>query len=444
VSVVPQPASPADAPTAGGVALPAAERAAVAERDLPVPAVVRRNTFLLATSQAIVGAGTQMVPALGAIMVLDLNGPAALTGLATSLLGVSRFLVAYPIGQLTDRRGRVAGILAGQAVSLVGALLLGACLVLGSFPLFVLGLMVFGLGVGASQQLRLAAADMFVPARRAEGLGLVMTGSLVGVLGGPLLIAAAEAAGGRFGVPTIAAAWWLVPVLILPSMALVAGVRPDPREIARHLTRYYPGYTPPPARPADAVAAPEGLGAWLRFAPTRVAYVSTAAAQGAMAVMMAITPLSLSHHGHGLAAISVSVALHVVGMFGFSLPVGRLSDRVGHRKTMLAGTGVCALGALLVPLSPDYWVATLGIFLVGLGWSGVTVSATAQIADVVPPQARGRAVGAGDALAGVASIVCPLLAGAAVGAYGLGLLAPVVLLLLAPATLLLLRPGRKQ
>jgi MFS family permease len=160
---------------------------------------------------------------------------------------------------------------------------------------------------------------------------------------------------------------------------------------------------------------------------------------------MAITPLSLSHHGHSLSAISVSVALHVVGMFGFSLPIGRLSDRIGHRKTMLSGTGVCALGSLLVPLSPDFWVATLGIFLVGLGWSGVTVSATAQIADVVPPQARGRAVGAGDALAGVASIACPLLAGAAVGAYGLGFLAPVVLLLLAPATLVLLRPdGREQ
>jgi MFS family permease len=403
--------------------------------------VVRRNTLLLATSQAIVGAGTQMVPSLGALMVLQLGGPPALAGLASGLLGVSRFLVAYPIGRLSDRRGRVPGILVGQAVSLLGALLLGLSVVAGSLPLLVLGLLVFGLGIGAGQQLRLAAADMYLPARRAEGLGYVMTGSLLGVFGGPLLIAAAEQTGARTGLPVVAIAWWLVPFLVLPSMLLVARVRPDPREIGADLARYYPGYRPP-APPAVPVAAPTGVWAWVRYGPTRAAFGATAAAQGAMALMMAMTPLSLAHHGHSLSAISFSVALHVVGMFGFSLPLGRLADRAGRRPTMLAGTAVCAAGSVLVPLSESYWVATLGIFLVGVGWSAATVAATAQIADVVPPESRGRAVGAGDTLAGVAAIVCPLLAGLAVQGYGLGALAPLSLLLLAPAALLLLRqPG---
>ena len=440
----PQPAPPAEPLPEGVPQAPATPAArAAGDRARAVPPVVRRNTLLLATSQAIVGAGTQMIPSLGAIMALQLGGSAALVGLASGLLGVSRFLVAYPIGQLTDRRGRVVGILTGQAVSLVGALLLGACIVAGSFPLFVVGMIVFGLGVGAGQQLRLAAADMFLPARRAEGLGYVLTGSLIGVLGGPVLIAVAEWAGVRFGVPTVAVAWWLVPALILPSMALVARVRPDPREIARHLSRYYPGYTPPPA-PAVPVDAPVGLLAWLRYSPTRTAYVALATAQGSMAVMMTITPVALSHHGHTLTAISVSVALHVVGMFGFSLPLGRLSDRIGRRATMLAGTAVCAAGALLVPLSPDYVVATAGIFLGGVGWSAATVAATARIADVVPAEARGRAVGAGDTLAGITSVVCPLLAGPAVLAYGMGAVVPLVLLQLIPAALLLLRPGGRD
>ena len=444
----PQPAVPADRvdPVADGAASQAPPQTAVSlpgDRDLPVPAVVRRNTLLLATSQAIVGAGTQMIPSLGAIMALQLGGSEALVGLASGLLGVSRFLVAYPVGQLSDRRGRVAGILSGQAVSLVGALLLGACIVAGSFPLFVVGMMVFGLGVGAGQQLRLAAADMFLPARRAEGLGYVLTGSLIGVLGGPVLIAVAEWAGVRFGAPTVAIAWWLVPALILPSMALIARVRPDPREIARNLTRYYPGYVPPPA-PAVTAPAPAGLLDWLRYGPTRAAYAALAMAQGAMAVMMTITPLALSHHGHSLTAISVSVALHVVGMFGFSLPLGRLSDRIGRQATMLAGTVVCAAGALLVPFSSEYAVATLGIFLVGLGWSAATVAATARIADVVPAGARGRAVGAGDTLAGAASVVFPLLAGPVVLAFGLNAVVPLVLLQLLPAAVLLLRPAARD
>lgn len=432
------PAIVAAAPIAAPIAAPAAGQSP------RIPALVWRNTVLLASSQAIVGAGTQMIPSLGALMVQQLSGSANLAGLASSLLGVSRFLVAYPVGRLTDRYGRVAGIMAGQAVSLFGAIMLGASVVMASFPLLVLGLLVFGLGVGAGQQLRLAAADMFVPARRAEGLGYVMTGSLLGALGGPLLVRMAEAASGRFDVPAVAATWWLVPLLILPSMVLVAQVRPDPREIANNLSRYYPGYVAPVSQ-AQPAAGPTGLGPWLRFGPTRTAFVAAASAQGAMALMMAMTPLSLSHHGHTLEAISLSVALHVVGMFGFSLPVGRLSDRIGRRATMLLGTGVCAAGALLVPVSPDYWVATLGIFLVGVGWSGVTVASTALIAGVVPPQSRGRAVGAGDTLAGIASITCPLIAGPAVTAFGLGALAPLTLAVLAPAVVLLLRsvePGR--
>ena len=40
---------------------------------------------------------------------------------------------------------------------------------------------VFGMGMNTAQQLRVAAADMYPPSRRAEGLGYVLTGSLVGV-----------------------------------------------------------------------------------------------------------------------------------------------------------------------------------------------------------------------------------------------------------------------
>ena len=47
-----------------------------------------------------------------------------------------------------------------------------------------------------------------------------------------------------------------------------------------------------------------------------------------MSMMMAMTSLALDHHGYGLTLISVSVSLHVVGMFGFSIPFGRLERPV--------------------------------------------------------------------------------------------------------------------
>ena len=105
---------------------------------------------------------------------------------------MSRLIIAYPVGWLTDRYGRKAGLMLGLVLTLIGSLVIGLAMAQGSFPLVVGGLVIFGLGVGAGQQLRLAAADMFLPARRGEGLGYVLTGSLIGAIAAPILIVGGE------------------------------------------------------------------------------------------------------------------------------------------------------------------------------------------------------------------------------------------------------------
>ena len=56
----------------------------------------------------------------------------------------------------------------------------------------------------------------------------------------------AEIIGRRTGADAIGLPWLMLPLLIVGSMALVAFVRPDPKEIGMNLERYYPGYVPPP------------------------------------------------------------------------------------------------------------------------------------------------------------------------------------------------------
>lgn len=377
-----------------------------------VPALIRRNTLLLAATQAFVGTGTQLVPTLGGIMIERLLGSLALAGLATSLLYAARLLIAYPIGWVMDAFGRKVGLIVGLALNLVGAIVVGLAMVWLSFPLFVAGVLVFGLGVGAGQQLRTAAADMYLPEKRAEGLGLVLTGALVGALGGPLLVEAAQAGSATMQMDAAALAWLLVPIVVLPSMLLVLLIRPDPKTIAENLARYYPGYHPAAAT-TDDVSLPEraGVRVWLAHYPLRVAFVSMFAAHGIMTMMMALTPLAMSHSGHLLPMISLAVGIHVVGMYGLSLPLGKLTDRIGRRNVILMGLAIDAFGAVMVPLTGEYWVATAGLLLVGIGWSCVNVAVTALIADTVPAVERGRAVGVVDSFAGVASIALPLAAG---------------------------------
>ena len=389
----------------------------------PIPALIKRNTILLAAAQAFVGTGTQLGPTLGAIVVVRLLGSATFAGLATSTQSLSRFLIAYPIGWVADTHGRRVALLIGQALCLVGALCIGAAVILSSFPLFIVGILIFGLGIGAGQQLRLAAADLYPPARRAEGLGLVLSGSLVGAFGGPVLISIAQRIAPSLSIDPIAMAWLLVPAVLIPSMGLVFLIRPDPREIATNIRQYYPAEEFASSGRRGDGRTFTGVQAWITHYPLLTAFVASFAAQGNMALMMAMTSLALAHHGHDLPVISLAVAIHVVGMFGLSLPVGRISDRFGRRKAMLLGCILAAIGAGLVGLTTDYWPITLGTFLVGLGWSCINVSASALIADLTPPRDRGRAVGTNDTFSGAGAILLPLLGGPLVEAAGLPILA---------------------
>lgn len=403
-----------------------------------IPSLIRRNTILLALTQAFVGMGNQTAPTLAPILVLQMLGSATLSGLGSSILGFSRLIVAYPVGWLTDRYGRKAGLLLGLGLALLGTLTIGVAVALGSFPLVVVGLVIFGLGVGAGQQLRLAAADMFLPARRGEGLGYVLTGSLIGAVAAPALIWGGEVSAAWLGQDRLSTVWFLLPIVIVPGMALVLLIRPDPKTIAQNLEKYYPGYVAPASERAPA---PEGrrLSDWLANFPLATAFANSFAALGVMSMMMAMTSLALDHHGYGLSVISISVSLHVVGMFGFSIPLGRLSDRYGRRNVMLLGNVITAVGSILVPTSPEYAVITLGTFLVGLGWSCVNVASSALITEVVGPSERGRAIGLSDTISQSSSIVLPLAGGVLVEWVGLPALAVVALLVLAGPVIMLSR-----
>jgi MFS family permease len=413
-----------------------------------IPPLVRRNTLFLAAAQACVGIGNQMTPTLGALMVIHLLGSATFAGAASGIMGGCRLISSYPTGQITDAYGRKAGLFLGLCLSMVGSVTIGLAMMRESVALFFLGLVVFGVGVGAVQQLRLAAADMYPPSRRAEGLGYVLTGSLVGAFGGPLLISTAQSTAPGLGIAPEALAWLLVPLVLIPTAVLVFFVRPDPKEIAAHLERYYPGYRPPErARSAAGPPPPVSAREYLREYPKQVAFVTSFALFGNMSMMMAMNAVALAHHGHGLSAISFSVALHIIGMFGFSLPLGRLADAVGRRNVMLLGLALAATGGMLVPTSPDYWVVTLGTFLVGLGWSCGNVAIVTLLADTTPPLARGRAIGLNDSIAGAASISLPVLAGPFVELVGLPALAGVSAAVMIVPFVLLLRlrepsPGR--
>jgi MFS family permease len=375
-----------------------------------IPPLIKRNTVLFALSQSFVGSGIQLAYGIGPLMVIAVTGSASLAGLTVGLFGVSRFLVSYPVGKITDTYGRKPGILFGQGLALIGSFVTGLAMLAGSVFGLTLGMILFTSGVSAGQQLRVAATDMYLPRQRGLALGFIATGSLVGIALSPLVMWIGDLISHRTGHDALGLPWLIMPILILAGIILVFFVRPDPKEIGMHLERYYPGYTPPPKLPKEQQAP---FNSWdlLRSAPTRLAIFSNAAGQGNMAIVMVLTSLVLSHHGHSLTAIAISHSFHAAGMFGFTIPLGWASDRYGRGWVMYPGVGMALVGALFVAFAEGFISVTLGTFLVGLGWCAANVASTALLADCVETQHRGRAIGVSESGGGATTLLAAVVTG---------------------------------
>ena len=409
-----------------------------------IPPLIKRNTTLFALSQTFTGAGMQLAFGIGPLMVIALTGSASLAGLSVGLFGLSRFLVSYAVGKITDAYGRKPGILFGLALALVGTITVGLSMNVRSIAVLVCGMLIFGMGMHAAQQLRVAATDMFPPHLRAQALGYIALGSLVGLVIGPLVVTASDAIAPGLGVDPLGLPWLFVPVLIIFGMVIVTFVHPDPKEIGMNLERYYPGYVPPP-RLAVEQGVPFSALSLLRQTPTRLAIVANCAAQGNMAIVMVLTSLVLAHHGHSLSSIAFSHMFHSAGMFAFTIPLGKLADRVGRNVVMYPGVATSLVGAGLVTFTGGaMWSVTLGTFLVGLGWAAANVAATALIADHSRTEERGRAIGVNDSAAGGAAIFAAVVTGPLIEWSGLPAAgATAVLLAVVPLVMLIATRARR-
>jgi MFS family permease len=388
---------------------------------LAIPALVKRNVALFAIAQSFTGAGTQFSYGFGPLMVVSLTDSAGLAGLSVALVGVSRFLVAYPMGKITDSRGRKSGIYLGLALALAGTLTLGLAMVVKSIWLFVFGMLLFGMGMNGAQQMRVGAADMFPPSMRAQGLGYLALGSLGGLVISPILVALADPLSRMLGVDPLGLPWFFMPLLILLGMSVVAFVRPDPKDIGMNLPAYWPGYKAPEPR-AGAATPVAGeftpMKLW-RDPAARLAILSNCAGTGNMSIVMVLTSLVLAHHGHSLVAIAASHTFHAIGMFAFTIPLGKLADRFGRSKVMYPGVFVSLVGAALVAFTPSMITVTLGTFLVGVGWAAANVAATALVADRVATEERGRAIGVNDTFGGASTVFAAFVTGPLIEWQGL-------------------------
>lgn len=126
-----------------------------------------------------------------------------------------------------------------------------------------------------------------------------------------------------------------------------------------------------------------------------LAVLTTAYGAGAFG-MLGISPLSPTLvEGFALTRLQVAFivpSIYVGGLF-FSLPGGRLADRLGVRRSFLGGLALGAVGLLAAAGAPAFPTFLLCLFVAGIGWSVVNPALGRAIIDLFPARERGIAMG---------------------------------------------------
>lgn len=105
--------------------------------------------------------------------------------------------------------------------------------------------------------------------------------------------------------------------------------------------------------------------------------------------------------------------------FMLLMPIyGRLSDGVGKRRLMLAGTVIFSIGTGLTIFAPGLAGLMVGRAVQGIGVGGMMPLSMAMISAIFPPQERGKALGTWSAIGPVVGFVAPLSAGLLVDRWG--------------------------
>ena len=104
----------------------------------------RRSLRILLASQVLSGAGLAAGVTVGALLAEDMLGTTGLAGLPSALFTFGSAGAALTVGALSDRRGRRSGLVAGYAAGALGGVGVAVAAVLGSVPLLLVALLVYG------------------------------------------------------------------------------------------------------------------------------------------------------------------------------------------------------------------------------------------------------------------------------------------------------------
>jgi MFS family permease len=408
---------------------------------MPHDAIQRRTVRTLMIGQSLgTAASASMAAALG-LLAAEVLGSDSLAGLPAAVGTLGTALIASPLAGLAVQKGRRPALWTGYGLGAIGAATAALAGQVGVFWLLLVGMTIFGGGQAASLQSRFAAADLATPERRARDISRVVWVATIGGVLGPILNTTEDSVGRSLGLAS-----WVGPMVAASLLYVIAAswaaarLRPDPL-----LLRAERAGLPSIERPRRQLTAAWGA---VRSEPlAQLAMGSLIVSQAVMVAVMVMTPLHMRDHGQAWLSGAV-IAVHVLGMYGFSPLVGRYTDRMGAPRTIRDGALVLAAGVLASVIAGyQPWLIFVGLFLLGLGWSFGLIAGSALLTASVPDRSRVAAQGLSDTLLSGLAAGAALISGLIKQGWGfhwLANLAAALAMALAVAAVVLIRQGGAQ
>jgi MFS family permease len=412
-------------------------------QELPEVATARRRTLrVLQFAQVLGSLGIGAAPSIGVLLAEEITRSETWAGVARASATIGAALLALPLGMLAARRGRRRSLSLAWAVASAGAALLVAAASAKSVTLLVVGMMALGAGSAAGLQSRFAATDLAAPAHRARSLSLVVWVGTFGAVLGPNLGLPGKVVESRLGLPPLSGAFGIGAVLLgITALTVWLLMRPDPLHVVASHVDVAPAGTPARS-PMNVRRALRQI----REVPAAgFALVSLVLAHVGMVSVMTMTPVTLAQHGRTITIVGLTISIHVLGMYAFAPLVGAAADRFGRVPVILGGQAVLALSAVLNTIaSGSTATVVVGLFLLGLGWSIVTVPAAALLSQSVPAPSRPFVQGAGDSAMNAAAAIGAIASGPLMAMIGFSGLAGIGGLLIVPVLWMARRQSRHR
>ena len=112
--------------------------------EAPSPALVRRNTILLAATLTCLSGMLQLVVAVSTITLVLVTGIESILGLGPAVFLASSAVAALPAGRAMDKHARIPVLATGCALGVAGCIVAAAGSGLESAPLVLLGFVMVG------------------------------------------------------------------------------------------------------------------------------------------------------------------------------------------------------------------------------------------------------------------------------------------------------------